>query len=58
MWDIFAEMVDGEEKEIIFCDESGQYLFGYILPETLEKMQADKEIFVKSFDEKLRRSQN
>ncbi len=58
MWDIFAEMIDGEEKEIIFADESGRYLFSYVLPETLEKMRADKDIFVHSFEEKLKASQN
>ena len=28
MWDIFAQMIDGEEKEILFLDEEGKFLFG------------------------------
>ena len=39
MWDIFAQMIDGEEKEILFLDEEGKFLFDYRLPATLEKMQ-------------------
>ena len=57
LWDIFAQMIDGEEKEIIFLDDKEEVLFNYTLPSTLEKMQADKEIFVKEFSEKLK-SQN
>lgn len=57
MWDIFAQMIDGEEKEIIFLNDQEEILFNYTLPSTLEKMQEDKEIFVKEFSEKLK-SQN
>ena len=41
MWDIFAQMIDGEEKEIIFLDDKEEVLFNYTLPSTLEKMQSD-----------------
>ena len=34
MWDIFAQMIDGEEKEILFLDEEGKILFGNRLPLT------------------------
>ena len=26
MWDIFAQMIDGEEKEILFLDEESSFL--------------------------------
>ena len=43
MWDIFAQMIDGEEK----------FLFGYRLPATLEKMQEDKKLFAEKYAEKI-----
>ena len=53
MWDIFAQMIDGEEKEILFLDEEGKFLFGYRLPATLEKMQEDKKLFAEKYAEKI-----
>ena len=53
MWDIFAQMIDGEEKEILFLDEEGKLLFGYRLPATLEKMQEDKKLFAEKYAEKI-----
>lgn len=53
MWDIFAQMIDGEEKEILFLDEEGKFLFGYHLPATLEKMQEDKKLFTEKYAEKI-----
>ena len=53
MWDIFAQMIDGEEKEILFLDEKGKFLFGYRLPATLEKMQEDKKLFTEKYAEKI-----
>ena len=53
MWDIFAQMIDGEEKEILFLDEEGKILFGYRLPATLEKMQEDKKLFAEKYAEKI-----
>jgi len=53
MWDIFAQMIDGEEKEILFLDEEGKFLFGYRLPATLEKMQEDKKLFTEKYAEKI-----
>jgi hypothetical protein len=29
MWEIFSQMIDGEEKEIIFLDEEEKVLFLY-----------------------------
>jgi predicted CopG family antitoxin len=34
MWDIFAQMIDGEEKEIVFLNDDKEYIFHYILPTT------------------------
>ncbi len=53
MWDIFAQMIDGEEKEIVFLNDENQYLFHYILPTTIEKLQEDKGLFTKEYSEKL-----
>ena len=53
MWDIFAQMIDGEEKEIVFLNDDNEYIFHYILPKTVEKLQEDKEIFAKEYSEKL-----
>lgn len=53
MWEIFAQMLDGEEKEIIFLTEENTILFNYILPSTKEKLEADRKEFSKQFSEKL-----
>lgn len=53
MWSIFASMIDGEEKEIIFVDEDNTFLFNYILPKNVEKLQEDKAVFAKEYSEKL-----
>ncbi len=53
MWDIFAQIIDGEEKEITFLDDKDEYIFHYILPSTQEKLKEDKELFAKEYAEKL-----
>ena len=53
MWKIFSQMIDGEEKEIIFLDDEEKVLFNYILPSTLEKLNEDREKFAKEYAEKL-----
>lgn len=45
MWEIFSQMIDGEEKEIIFLDDDNKVLFSYILPQTLEKLNSDRKKF-------------
>ena len=45
MWDIFAQMVDGEPKELLFLDEEEKFLFAYKLTSTLEEMKLDKKRF-------------
>ena len=54
MWDIFAQMIDGEEKELIFLDEEEKVLFNYRLPKTIEQMHEDKKIFTEKYTEKLK----
>ncbi|WP_288460679.1 hypothetical protein [Chryseobacterium mucoviscidosis] len=53
MWEIFAQMIDGNEKEIIFLDNEDKILFNYILPSTSEKMEEDRKEFSKQFADKL-----
>ncbi|WP_294198454.1 MULTISPECIES: hypothetical protein [Chryseobacterium] len=53
MWEIFAQMIDGNEKEIIFLDHEEKILFNYILPSTTEKLEEDRAEFSKQFADKL-----
>ena len=58
MWDIFTQMIDNEEKEIIFLDNDNNVLFNYILPNNIEKLQSDKKIFIENFSLKIKESLN
>ena len=58
MWDIFTQMIDNEEKEIIFLDNDNNILFNYILPNNIEKLQSDKKIFIENFALKIKESLN
>ncbi|WP_454046446.1 hypothetical protein [Chryseobacterium sp. Marseille-Q8038] len=53
MWEIFSQMIDGNEKEIIFLDNEDKILFNYILPSTQEKLEEDRKEFSKQFSDKL-----
>lgn len=53
MWEIFAQMIDGEEKELIFLDDEEKILFNYILPVNLDQLNKDREQFAKEYSEKL-----
>ena len=53
MWEIFAQMIDGNEKEIIFLDNEDKILFNYVLPAEKEKMEEDRKEFSKQFADKL-----
>lgn len=53
MWEIFAQMIDGNEKEIIFLDNEDKVLFNYILPVDKEKLEEDRKKFSKQFSDKL-----
>ncbi|MDQ0475531.1 MULTISPECIES: hypothetical protein [Chryseobacterium] len=53
MWEIFAQMTDGEEKEIVFLDDEEKILFSYLLPDNLEKLEEDRKQFADEYSEKL-----
>ena len=53
MWEIFAQMVDGDEKEIIFLDDDEKVLFNYLLPDNLEKLDEDRQQFAQEYSDKL-----
>ncbi|MGL6129762.1 hypothetical protein BBI01_04875 [Chryseobacterium artocarpi] len=53
MWEIFSQMINGEEKEIIFLDNEDKILFNYILPSDPEKLEEDRKEFSKQFADKL-----
>lgn len=53
MWEIFAQMIDGEEKELIFLDDEEKILFNYVLPTNLDQLNKDREEFSKEYSEKL-----
>lgn len=53
MWEIFTQMIDGNEKEIIFLDKEDKILFNYILPQNQEKLEEDRKEFSKQFADKL-----
>lgn len=53
MWEIFSQMIDGNEKEIIFLDNEDKILFNYILPSEKEKLEEDRKEFSKQFSDKL-----
>ncbi|GEN70274.1 MULTISPECIES: hypothetical protein [Chryseobacterium] len=53
MWEIFSQMIDGNEKEIIFLNNEDKVLFNYILPAEQEKLEEDRKEFSKQFSDKL-----
>lgn len=53
MWEIFAQMIDGKEKKLIFLDQDNTVLFGYQLPTNKEQLEKDREIFAKEYAEKI-----
>ena len=53
MWEIFAQMIDGQEREIIFVDDDEKILFTYILPQNVEKLNEDRKKFAEEYAEKL-----
>lgn len=53
MWDMMAQMIGQDEKEIIFLDENGKLIFRYILPNTLEQLKKDQKEFAQILAEKI-----
>ncbi len=56
MWDIFSQMIDGEEKHIIFLNSENAPIFSYTLPKTLEKLHKDREVFSVEFQKKIQQN--
>lgn len=54
MWSLFAQMIDGEEKELVFLGDESEQLFSYKLPSTLEQLEEDQKLFAKEYSEKLK----
>jgi hypothetical protein len=44
MWAIFSQMIDGNEKEIIFLDNEDKILFNYILPSIRKTGRRQKRV--------------
>ncbi len=53
MWEIFARMIDGNEKEIIFLDNEDKIMFSYHLPTDQEKLEQDRKEFSREFADKM-----
>ncbi|MBW8360141.1 MAG: hypothetical protein K0M63_10130 [Weeksellaceae bacterium] len=53
MWEIFSQMIDSDEKELIFLDDEEKVLFSYVLPNSLEKLNEDREKFAQEYSDKL-----
>ena len=53
MWEIFAQMIGADEKQIVFLDDEEKMLFTYILPNNLEQLDKDREEFAAEYSGKL-----
>lgn len=53
MWEIFSQMIDGKEKELVFLNKEDEILFHYILPKTIEKLEEDRQFFSKEYTTKI-----
>ena len=54
MWEVFSQMIDGEEKLLLFMDDKNELLFQYQLPTTLEQLNEDRKIFAEEFASKMK----
>ncbi len=45
MWDMMEQMIDGEEKEIIFLDENNKMMMRYVLPISKDRLKQDQAEF-------------
>jgi len=53
MWDLFRNMIDGEEKQLLFLDKDEKIIAEYILPKTVEELDDDLETFKKTISSKV-----
>lgn len=45
MWDLFRNMIDGNEKQLLFLDKDEKVIAEYILPKTVDELDDDLETF-------------
>ncbi|MGI9525618.1 MAG: hypothetical protein ACR2MS_00745 [Weeksellaceae bacterium] len=53
MWDIFAQLINGEEQLIVFTQEDETVLFDYILPKTEKALREQQKEFTEEFKKKI-----
>lgn len=53
MWDLFRNMIEGEEKKLLFLDREEKVIAEYILPKTVEELDDDLETFKKTISSKV-----
>ena len=53
MWDIFEQMIQEHDQEIIFINNEQQVLFNYILPNNIDKLKEDQKKFSEEFKNKI-----
>lgn len=52
MWDLFRNMIDGEEKKLVFINEKKEVVATYQLPKTEEELNEDYSAFKDSLKTK------
>lgn len=58
MWEMFAQLVNGKEQEIIFLDEEEKVLFNFILPKTTQELVSTQKEFSEEFKRKIQKLYN
>ncbi|MFA7616696.1 MAG: hypothetical protein WCY16_08980 [Weeksellaceae bacterium] len=53
MWDLFRNMIDGDEKQLLFLDKDEKIIAEYLLPKTVEELDKDLETFKKTISSKV-----
>lgn len=53
MWELFAQMVDGSRKLLLFLDADGTVLFDYELPADADQLETDRKKFAEEYTARL-----
>ncbi|MGB3453919.1 MAG: hypothetical protein WBA59_08830 [Moheibacter sp.] len=53
MWDLFRNLIDGDEKQLLFLDKDEKIIAEYILPKTVEELDEDLETFKRTISSKV-----
>lgn len=53
MWSVFAQMIDGTEKQLAFVDQEDKVLFSYHLPATIEQLKEDQKKFSTEYAQRI-----